>query len=422
MINILKKKIKKKLKGKIKAKKNRFLITDFPMNKKRVLVRFDYNVPLNKRNVIDNEKIRVSLPTIKYLLKKDSTIILMSHLGRPKGKHVTELSLRPVARELQKLLPNVKIKLFHNCIGKEIKNTIDKYHLKKPKKKTIFLLENLRFYKEEKENDYSFAHCLADLADFYINDAFAVSHRNHASVSAITKFLPSSSGFLLETELLNLSKGLKSKKPSIWIIGGAKLKKIDLIKTALEKADKVLIGGALAFSFLKAKKIHIGNSLVDHDSILVAKKLLKSKHAKKIILPVDFVCTKKMSANTKIIFREFNDIKSDEIGLDLGPKTVQLFSHYFKNARTIIWNGPLGYFELKPFQKATRALVKAIIKSRAFTICGGGETIEVVKTLRAKNKFSFVSTGGGASLALLSGHKMPALSALRDNYRHFGRK
>jgi len=277
----------------------------------------------------------------------------------------------------------------------------------------------LRFYKEEEDNDTTFAHSLANLADIYVNNAFGVSHRKHASVDAITRFLPAIPGFLIETEVSNLNKALSPKKPLIWIFGGAKLDKIKLVKQALKKADYILIGGALCFSFLKAKGISVGLSKVDGTSVNVAKKILMSKNVKKIILPVDFVVTKKFSMSAKTDVVDYNGIKIDEMALDLGTKTIDLFKHYLKKAHTIVWNGPLGYFEWAKFAVATKEIGRFLGKLTATSICGGGETAEAIKKFHLEHNVTHLSTGGGAALAYLSGEKLPGLIALGKNYKKF---
>lgn len=420
-------KIAKKTIGKISkiiptkcCKPKLWSMTEVDLKNKTVLVRVDFNVPTikkgNRLTISDSEKIKSSLTTIKYLLRNNCKIILITHLGRPNGRNVKLLRTNIIQRELKKLLPKTKIYKTKDCIGQEVKNKIEK-----AKNKEIIILENLRFYNEEIENDFSFAHSLADLADIYINDAFAVSHRKHASVCAITKFIPSFMGILLETELLNLSKAFLPKRPSVWIMGGAKLKKINLIKSAINNADKVLIGGALAFPFLKAKGYRIGHSLCDQDSVRIAKEIL-SKNKKlrnKVVLPIDFICSKRISKSTKTINKNFNDIESNEIGLDIGPKTIQLFNFHILNARTIVWNGPLGYFEMKKFQKGSKQIAESISKSQAFSIIGGGESSEMIKQFKLKKKISHISTGGGASISYLSSKKLPAINALLENSKLF---
>ncbi|MBT3298230.1 phosphoglycerate kinase [archaeon] len=395
-------------------------ITDINLIGKTVLIRVDFNVPTIKKGnrliIKDNEKIKASLITIKYFLRNDCKIILMTHFGRPKGRNLKLLRTNLVAKELRKLLPKNRIIKVDDCLGQEVKDKIEK-----AKNKEIILLENLRFYDEEIQNDYSFAHSLANLADIYINDAFAVSHREHASVCAITKFIPAYMGLLLETELLNLNKAFRPQRPSVWIMGGSKLNKINLIESAIKNADKILIGGALAFPFLKAKGYNVGHSLCDQNSVKIATKIIKNnkRYKNKIVLPIDFICSKRIAKNSKAISKDFNNIESDEIGLDIGPKTVQLFNFHILNARTIIWNGPLGYFEIKKFQKGSQEIANSIAKSQSFSIIGGGESSEMIEMFKLKKKISHISTGGGASITYLSNKKLPAIKALLDNFKLF---
>jgi len=392
-----------------------FYLKDLPLKNKTVLVRVDYNVPLKSGKVIDNSKIKLSLPTINYLLQKKCKIVLATHLGRPEGKIVSKLRVNPLAKELKKLLPHEKITKLNDCLGSEIKKKIEK-----GKPGEIFLLENLRFYLEEKENDFSFAHSLANLAEIYINNAFGVSHRKHASLDAITKFIPSGAGFLMQKEINQLSKTLKPKKPLTWIIGGVKLDKINLIENALKKADYILIGGALAFSFLKAQGFHVGMSKTDATSIKLAKKILEKKTASKIVLPVDIVIAPHSYSKSKTIAS--NMIPTNKIGFDIGPKTVQLFKDHLKKSKTILWNGPLGYFEVKPYDKSTRSIADFISKLPAVKVIGGGETSEMIRSFKLDKKMTHVSTGGGASLEFLSGEKLAGIRALEKNYEFFKKK
>ncbi|MEK6969432.1 MAG: phosphoglycerate kinase [Nanoarchaeota archaeon] len=401
----------------------RFTLENFPLENKTVFLRVDYNVPLEKEKVVDDNKIRSSLPTIRYLLQKNCKIVLATHLGNPAGKVDAKLKVNPLFSRLQELLSKEKkwniiqfIKL-NDCIGKEIKAKIAE-----SKPKTIFMLENLRFYREEETNDVFFAHSLAQLAEVYVNDAFAVSHRKHASVDAITKYLPSLPGLLLETEIQQLSLALNPKKPAIWIMGGAKLNKIDLIKQALKKADYLLIGGALAFSFLRAKGINMGLSKLDPESVKIAAKILKSEAAKKIILPVDFVAAADFSPHAQTEIVKYNHLQDQQTALDLGPETVSLFKQYLRKAHTIVWNGPLGYFEWAKFAHSTKEIGRFLGKLTATAICGGGETVEAVRKFRLEHYFTHVSTGGGAALMFLSGQELPGITALENNYQKFKRK
>jgi 3-phosphoglycerate kinase len=377
--------------------KKRFRLTEFPINGKIVLLRTDFNVPLKKKGktfiVADNTKIKASLPTIRYLLKHDCRIIILSHLGRPQGKKVSSCSLKPVENELFKLL-------------------------RVQKHKKIILLENLRFHPGEDTNDRVFAQHLAQLSEVYVNDAFGVSHRTNASTIAITEFLPSVSGLLMDNEIENLSLALQPKRPSVWIIGGAKLDKIDLFTAALNKANSILVGGALAFSFLKAKGYTIGMSAIDAQSVRNAKKFLK-RARRKLILPIDVIVADSFRKNAKKNVVPVTAIPDDWAGLDIGPRSVSLFKKHLRSARTIVWNGPMGVFEWPQFADGTRNIAEALAKSHAITIVGGGETAEAVKKFTVEKKLTHVSTGGGASLAFLSGKTLPAIQALERNYKKF---
>jgi phosphoglycerate kinase len=395
----------------------RFSLADFPIENKTVFLRVDFNVPIEKNKIVDNYKIKASLPTIKFLLKKKCKVVIATHLGRPNGEFVKELTTRPLLKELQKLLPKNKIIKFKDCIGKYIKEKI-----KKSEGGSIFFLENLRFYKEEEKNNPIFAHSLANLADAYVNDAFAVSHRKHASLDAITKFIPSIAGLLVEKEIQQLNKALQPKNPSVWILGGAKLEKIGLFEQAIKKADYILVGGALVFSFLKAKGISVGMSKVDIKSVKTARKILKKRNSKKIILAVDFLVADTFSRKAKVKVVKYNQMETNQIGLDLGPETIKLFKHYLRKAHTIVWNGPLGYFEWEQFAKSSKEIGRFISNLTATTICGGGETAEAVKKFHLEHKMTHVSTGGGATINYLSGKKMPAITALEKNHKKFRKK
>ncbi len=395
----------------------RFQLHNFLINNKTVFLRVDYNIPLKDNKILNNTKIKASLNTIKFLLEKNCKIILATHIGDPKGKVISNLSTKVILKELKDLLPNEKIFWLEDCIGKEIKEKITQ-----AKPIQIFLLENLRFYKEEEENDFSFAHSLADLAQVYVNEAFAVCHRKHASVSAITNFIPAVTGINLEQEITNLNKALIAKKPAVWIMGGAKLDKVNLIQQALKKADKILVGGALAFAFLSAKRIKVGMSKLDAKSIIAAKEILSKDTKHKIILPLDFKVADKFSsrANSKIV--DFNEIENNQIALDIGPKTIELFKKHLSKAKTIVWNGPLGYFEWADFSIGTKEIGRYLGKIDAIKICGGGETTQAIHKFYLTHNFTHVSTGGGASLAFLSGERLPGIDALLENYQKFRSK
>ena len=395
----------------------RFSLTKYPLENKTVFLRVDFNVPFHKREIIDNHKIKSTLQTIKFLLNQNCKIILATHLGKPKGKIVPELSTKKLTPELKKLIPTQDIVHLTDCLGQDLKQKIET-----ASKKTIFLLENLRFYKEEEENDSAFAHSLANLAEVYVNDAFAVCHRKHASVSAITQFIPAIPGLLIEKEIIHLNLVLKPKKPAVWIMGGAKLNKVDLIHQALKKADKVLIGGALAFSFLKAKGVNIGTSLVDHQSTSIARKILELNSAKKIVLPIDFMVTEKPAPQTRTIVAKFDEIKNNQTGLDLGPNTINLFKEHLKNAKTVVWNGPLGYYEWAQFAIATKEVGRFLKGVNAIKVAGGGETAAAIHKFHLTPNFTHISTGGGAALQFLSQKPMPGLDALIKSYKRYKSK
>ena len=382
----------------------RFLLTQLPVKNKTIFLRVDHNVPFAQGKITDNRKIKASLSTIKYLLQNNCKIVLATHFGRPKG-FSSEFSVAPLAKELQKLLPGKKIIKLDDCLGKKVSEAIQN-----GKPQTIFMLENLRFYPEEEKNDPFFAHSLASLADLYVDDAFGVAHREHASVCAITEFLPSATGILLETEIRSLSQGLNPKKPSVWIMGGAKLDKIALLERALQRYDRILIGGALAFSFLKAKGISVGASKIDAASIETAKKILKTTSSSKIILPVDFVVAESFSPRAKTATVDYNQIQAQQIALDLGPKTVALFKQYLAPAKTVVWNGPLGYIEWAKFATSTKEIGRFLGKlENTITIAGGGETAEALIKFHLHHNLTHVSTGGGAALEFLAGEELPAL-------------
>lgn len=393
-----------------------FSLSKFPLENKTILLRADLNVPLEKGKVTDDTKIKASLETIKFLLEKNCKIILCTHLGRPEGKVVEELRTNPLAEELRRLLPEEKITKLDDCIGKEVKGKI-----MAGGNREVFVLENLRFYKEEQENDPVFAQSLAELTDVYINDGFAVCHREEASVVAVTEFLPAVAGFQLEKEIFNLSKALHPERPAVWLIGGAKLDKVDLIEKALERADHLLIGGALAFPFLKAQGVKVGMSKVEGESVEVARKILAQSSAKKIVLPVDFVAADDFSATAESQVVAYNQIGSQQMGLDIGPQTIKLFKSYLNKALTIVWNGPLGKYEWAKFATGTKEIGRYIGKLTATSLCGGGETADAINKFHLQHEITHVSTGGGAALMFLSGKKLPGLVALGKNYDKFSK-
>lgn len=395
----------------------RFNFNTFPFQDKTVLLRVDLNLPFEKNKITDDYKLIKSLPTIKKLLEQNAKIIIISHRGQPHGHLDPSLSLAPFAKSLRSHFPKIKIEFCKETIGEKVKSKI-----KKLPQKSILLLENLRFYKQEEDNNPIFAHSLAALADVYVNDAFAVSHRNHASLEAITHFIPSVAGIQLEQEIKYLHRALNPKRPAVWILGGAKLDKVQLIRKALEKADYLLLGGALAFPFLKAQGIRVGASLCDQKSLQTAKKILNSKNAKKIIFPLDFLCSSKMSPSATTTTVKFNQINSDQIALDLGPATIELYKRYCRKAHTIVWNGPLGYYEWAKFATATREIGRTLTNLTATTIVGGGETAHAMHKFHLESKLTHISTGGGASIAFLQGKILPGILALSKNYSHFSKQ
>ncbi|MEA2088251.1 MAG: phosphoglycerate kinase [Patescibacteria group bacterium] len=401
------------------------------LKSKRIIVRVGFNVPLNKNKIIDDRKIQSVLPTINYLIEKNAKVILISHLGRPdknqkskiknqnNGLHFKinkdeEFSLKPIAKRLEKLL-NKKVKFISDCVGEKVEKEISKM-----KDKEIILLENLRFYKEEEKNSKIFAKSLSKFGDIYINEAFSVSHRNHASVSAITKFLPSFAGFLLEAEVFNLLKQLKNpQRPYIILLGGAKLStKIKLIEILGKKADKILIGGAIANVFLKAKGYEIGKSLAEKNMIIQAKAMLKKRNlSKKFLLPTDVVIGKSINKAERVELKKVEGIQNNDIILDIGVETVYAYSQILKKAKTILWNGPMGKFEFKQFSHGSLMLARVIASvssDRVFSVCGGGETAEILDLTKMEKFVSWVSTGGGAMLSFLANEEMPGIEPLKE--------
>ena len=389
-------------------------VKDVDVRSKRVLVRVDYNVPLDANgNVSDDKRITASLPTINYLLEQGARIILCSHLGRPKGEVKKEFSLAPVAKRLKELLPNVNIYFASDCIGEEAQQKAAAL-----KDGEILLLENLRFHKEEEKNDPEFAKKLASLAEIYVSDAFVTVHRAHASTAGVAAYLPAVAGFLIGKELSIMGGALENpERPFVAILGGAKVAdKIGVITNLLNKCDTLLIGGGMAYTFFKAMGYEIGDSLLDAESIDLAKQLMETAKEKgvKLLLPVDTVVAKAFAADAEHMTVAANAIPAGWQGLDIGEKTRELFAAEIKNAKTVIWNGPMGVFEFPEFAKGTEAVAKACAECGGTTIIGGGDSASAVKKLGYADKMTHISTGGGASLEFLEGKVLPGVAALND--------
>jgi len=388
-------------------------IDELDLKGKRVFLRVDFNVPMNEKNEItDDNRIREALPTIRYALDHNAKVILASHLGRPKGAPDPRYSLRPVAKKLSDLLQK-EVKLAPDCIGPSVEEMVGAM-----KFGDVLLLENLRFHKEEEKNDSAFAEKLAKLADLYINDAFAVSHRAHASVEAITKFFREpAAGFLMKKELEYLKKVIADPdRPLVAVIGGAKVSgKLEVLKNLIGRVDRMIIGGGMAFTFLKAKGLTVGKSMVEDDLLATAKEILEmaQKRGLAIYLPVDCVVAEKMdpSARTRVVSVEA--IPPEAMGLDIGPESVKIFGEALKGAKTVLWNGPMGVFEMEPFRRGTMAMVRHIVNSGALSVVGGGDTDLAVHQSGLADRISYISTAGGAFLELLEGKKLPGVEALR---------
>ena len=383
-------------------------IKDLDVKDKSVFIRVDFNVPLaaEGNEITSDKRIRASLPTIQYAIEHCAAVILASHLGRPKGKRNPSMSLAPVAKRLSELLGK-PVAMATDCIGAETAAM-------KPKPGDILLLENLRFHPEEEANDPIFSRQLASLADIYVNDAFGTAHRAHASTVGMVSYLPwAAAGLLMDKELEWLTRVTKDpERPCVALLGGAKVSdKIEIIKNLLKVVDRLLIGGAMAYTFLRGRNEITGRSLVEEDKIDLARELLTSAGSK-IMLPVDHIVVREVKAGTDS--EAVDKIGADQIGVDIGPNTIEEYSKVIREARTIIWNGPMGIFEMPPFDRGTIALAKAVAESGAMSLVGGGDSEKAIKNAGVADKISHVSTGGGASLEFLAGIELPGVAALTD--------
>lgn len=394
----------------MRDKKN---LTDFNVQNKKVIVRVDFNVPLQEGEITDANRITQALPTIKKLQEDGAKVILISHLGRPNGEYKEEFSLKPVADYLKKELDHFKFLPSEKVVDSKVKEEVEALE-----EGEIVLLENTRFRPEETKNGDEFSEELAELGNIFINDAFGTAHRAHSSNVGLAKRLPSGIGYLIEKEIDHIAKAIENpERPFLVILGGAKVSdKIGVIENLLDKADTILIGGGMAYTFLKAQGYEIGNSLLEEERIDLAKDILNrgTESGVKIILPIDVVVSKEMSEEADAFITSINEIKKDEAGFDIGPRSILNFADEINKAKTIIWNGPMGVFEIPKFSNGTFGIAKALTKSDAFTIVGGGDSAAAVEQSGYSDKISHISTGGGASLALLEGKDLPGISAICD--------
>ncbi|OGI10917.1 MAG: phosphoglycerate kinase [Candidatus Margulisbacteria bacterium GWF2_35_9] len=379
---------------------------------KKVLMRADFNVPLDGTTITDDSRITETLPSIKYLISNGAKLILVSHLGRPKNGPTPEFSMAPVAKRLTEILKQ-EVKLAPDCIGDKVKTLVNGM-----KNGDVLLLENVRFYKEEEKNDPEFAKKLASLADIYVNDAFGTAHRAHASTEGVTHTLPAYAGLLIEKELTYFGKALSEpKRPFVAIIGGSKVSsKIEVLKSMLDKVDTLLIGGGMSYTFYKALGYNVGKSICEVDYIETAKEIMSLAKEKNVelLLPTDILVADDFSADAKTKVVDFKAIPDGWEGLDIGPKSIETYVNVIKKAGTVIWNGPVGVFEIDQFAKGTFAIAKALADGKAISIIGGGDSAAAIKKAGLVDKIDHISTGGGASLELLEGKILPGISALLD--------
>src|SRR4026209_1853587 len=388
---------------------NKKTVKDIDLKGKRVLMRVDFNVPMQDGKVTDDKRIKASLPTIKYVLDQGASLILMSHLGRPKGSPDPEFSLRPAADVLSSHL-GIPVKMAPDTVGPEVEAMA-----KELKPGEVLMLENTRFHKGEEKNDLELAKQMAALADGYVNDAFGSAHRAHSSTEGVARFLPAVSGFLMEQELEYLGRAVANPEhPYIAILGGAKISdKILVVETLLTQADKLIIGGGMANTFLAAKGLNMQDSLVEKESLETARSIME-KSGNKLILPVDAVIADKFEAEANTQTVDVDKIPAGWRMMDVGPKTLELYKQALKGARLIVWNGPVGVFEMPKFAEGTFALAKMLAESGATTVIGGGDSASAVKKAGLAKQMTHVSTGGGASLEFLEGKELPGVAALMD--------
>nr|WP_278308964.1 phosphoglycerate kinase [Lutispora thermophila] len=392
---------------------NKRTVEDLEVEGKKVLVRVDFNVPMDKEgNITDDRRIREALPTITYLRDKGAKVILMSHLGRPKGKVDPQYSLKPVAKRLSELLMQQVI-MSQDVVGEDALKKSESL-----KDGDVMLIENVRFHGEEEKNAPEFAKKLSSLGELYVNDAFGTAHRAHASTAGVADYLPSAVGFLIKKELDVMGKALSNpERPFVAILGGAKVSdKIGVIENLIDKVDALLIGGGMAFNFLKAMGKETGKSILEEDKVELASELLKKAESKgvKLLLPVDIVVAKEFKVDAEHMTVDAGEIPEDYMGLDIGENTRRIYSEIVENAKTVVWNGPMGVFEMPAFSKGTYAIAEAMSKVNGTTIIGGGDSAAAVEQLGFGDKMTHISTGGGASLEFLEGKTLPGIAVIND--------
>ncbi len=382
------------------------------LSNKRVLVRVDFNVPMQEGVISDDARIRAALPTLNYLLDHNASVIICTHFGRPKGTVSDALRVKPIAERLSELMGK-PVQKMNDCIGKEVEFAVTQL-----KSGEVMLLENLRFHKEETKNDSAFSKKLAALADLFVQDAFGVVHRAHASTEGVTHYLPSYAGFLIEKEITFLDRAVKqTKRPFIAIIGGSKVStKIDVLQQLLGVVDCLIIGGGMTYTFLKAQGFEIGTSLCEDDKLNDARAFLTAVETSftDVIFPVDHLAVPTFSADAPLSIIDGNNLPKEQMGVDIGPKTIELIKSRLHDAATILWNGPLGVFEVSPFSKGTFAVAEAMAESNGITIVGGGDSAAAIAQIGLTSRMSHISTGGGSSLEFLEGKALPGIVSLKD--------